>query len=348
MAPWKPIVALVCSLVGAGGIGVAAWLVVRWLSAKREEAEPPTLRTVIGMAGAAALGAGLAWQLLIIGIAWYSNVHHLSSEQRDCLAGWWQMVAWPMLGLGAVISYITWLRGAYYVTAKELRTYFTSPVAYVVMMAVFGISGLLFWWTVKSYMKQEAQDIGGSFMTTAFLLLLISPLLTMRLFAEEKRSGTYETLMTHPVRDVQVVVGKFIAGFSVMAVMLGVLMIQPLILEIGGKPDWGPIWSSYVGLIGWGAAFVAIGVFTSALTNSQIASAAMAWFLLLMLWLLGALRMVDPGKTLSKIGEYMSVSGVMEGFSQGTVDTTALVYLCSVTVFFLFAATMVLFANRSK
>jgi ABC-2 type transport system permease protein len=98
----------------------------------------------------------------------------------------------------------------------------------------------------------------------------------------------------------------------------------------------------------WASVFVAIGVFTSALTNSQIAAAALAWFTLLMLWLLGALRMVDPGKPLSKIGEYMSVSGVMEGFSQGTVDTTALVYLCSATVFFLFAATMVLFANRSK
>jgi ABC-2 type transport system permease protein len=93
---------------------------------------------------------------------------------------------------------------------------------------------------------------------------------------------------------------------------------------------------------------VAIGVFTSALTNSQIAAAAMAWFMLLILWLLGALRMVEPGKAISRIGEYMSVSGVMERFSQGTIETTAMVYLASVTVFFLFAATMALFASRSK
>jgi ABC-2 type transport system permease protein len=170
----------------------------------------------------------------------------------------------------------------------------------------------------------------------------------MRLFAEEKRSGTYETLMTRPVHDVQVVVGKFVAAACVMLVMLAVLLVEPIILQFGGKPDWGPVWTSYVGLVGWSFAFVAIGLFASALTNSQIAAAAMAWFGLILLWLLGALRMVDPGKAISKVGEYMSVSGVMEEFSQGKIDTTRLVYLGSVTVFFLFAATMALFANRSK
>jgi gliding motility-associated transport system permease protein len=348
MAVLRVILWLLVGVVGSGIVGTAAWLAVRSLAARKEEEEPPAARTAVGLSGAAALGAGLGYEIWIISMTWYLVTRHQAAEWWP--PGWLQYVAFPLLAVGLVVCYILWMRGSYYVTLKELRTYFTSPIAYVVMMAVFAISGLLFWWTVKAYMRQEAQDVGGSFMTTAFLLLLISPLLTMRLFAEEKRAGTYEMLMTHPVRDLQVVIGKFVAAASVMLVMLAVLFVEPVILEVGskGQLDWGPIWSSYAGLIGWACAFAAIGVFTSALTNSQIAAAAMAWFTLLMLWLLGALRMVDPGKTLSKIGEYMSVSGVMEGFSQGNIDTTALIYLGSVTVFFLFAATMVLFANRSR
>jgi len=300
------------------------------------------VRKVLSIAGLVLLGLGVGYELLIILVT--------SADARpDWVPGGVQYIAVPALGIGLVMTYIMWFRRCYYVTAKELRTYFTSPVAYAILMAVFGISGLLFWWTLKQYMKGgETQDVGASFMTIAFLLLLISPLLTMRLFAEEKRSGTYEILMTRPVHDLQVVVGKFVAAVCVMLVMLGVVLVQPAIVELGGDPDWGPVWTSYVGLIGWALAFVAIGVFTSALTSSQIASAALAWFFLLMLWLLGALRWVDPGKAISKVGEYMSVSGVMEEFTKGTLDTTRFVYLASVTVFFLFAAWMTLFASRSK
>jgi ABC-2 type transport system permease protein len=144
------------------------------------------------------------------------------------------------------------------------------------------------------------------------------------------------------------VVGKFFGALGVMLVMIAVLFIQPLMAELGGNPDWGPIWSAHLGLIGWSAAFVAIGVFTSALTSSQIAAAAMSWFMLIVLWLLQALRSIDPGKPISKVGEYLSISGVMEEFARGTIDTTRLIYLASVTVFFLFAAWMTLFATRSR
>ncbi len=300
------------------------------------------VRKVLSIAGLVSLGLGIGYELLITLVTWFH-------ARPDWVPGWIQYIAVPCLGIGLIVTYVIWFRRCFYVTAKELRTYFTSPIAYAVMMAVFGISGILFWWTLKQYMKGgEGQDVGASFMTMAFLLLLISPLLTMRLFAEEKRSGTYETLMTRPVHDLQVVVGKFVGAVCVMLVMLAVIFIHPLIIELGGDPDWGPIWSSYVGLIGWAVAFAAIGVFTSALTSSQIASAALAWFFLLILWLLGALRWVDPGKAISKVGEYMSVSGVMEEFTKGTLDTTRFIYLLSVTVFFLFAAWMTLFANRSK
>jgi ABC-2 type transport system permease protein len=262
--------------------------------------------------------------------------------------GWLAYVTFSMLGLGLVFTYALWFPRCWHVTIKELRTYFASPIAYVVMMAVFGISNLIFWWTLKDLMTRQGENIAMTTMTTCFLLLLISPLLTMRLFAEEKRSGTYEILMTRPVHDLQVVIGKFLGAMSVMLLMLLVTFIQPLFAELGGNPDWGPIWSAYVGLIGWSAAFVAIGVFTSALTSSQIAAAALAWFGLILLWLLQALRSIEPGKVISKVGEYLSVSGVMEEFARGTIDSTRLIYLASVCIFFLFAAWMTLFASRSR
>ena len=261
---------------------------------------------------------------------------------------WLPNLVFAALTLGAVVTYAMWFPRCWHLTVKELRTYFASPTAYAVMVAVFAISNLIFWWTLKDLMTRQGENVAMTTMTTCFLLVLISPLLTMRLLAEEKRSGTYELLMTRPIHDLQVVVGKFFGAMGVMVVIIAVLFIQPLMAELGGNPDWGPIWSAHLGLILWSAAFVAIGVFTSALTSSQIAAAAMSWFMLIVLWLLQALRSIDPGKPISKIGEFLSISAVMEEFARGTIDTTRLIYLASVTIFFIFAAWMTLFATRSR
>jgi hypothetical protein len=99
--------------------------------------------------------------------------------------GWLPYVTFSMLALGLVFTYALWFPRCWHVTVKELRTYFASPIAYVVMMAVFGISNLIFWWTLKDLMTRQGENIAMTTMTTCFLLLLISPLLTMRLFAEE-------------------------------------------------------------------------------------------------------------------------------------------------------------------
>jgi len=285
-----------------------------------------------------------------IGVA-YIALYLIASRNGDELPwnpAWLPWVAFLMLCSGAVATYILWFPGCWHITVKELRTYFASPIAYAVMLAIFGISNLIFWWTLKSMQTQPGENIAMVTMTTCFLLVLITPLLTMRLIAEEKRSGTYEILMTRPVHDLQMVVGKFLGAMGVMLVIIAVTFLQPLMAEVGGNPDWGPIWSAYLGLVGWTAAFIAIGVFTSALTSSQIAAAAMSWFIMILMWLLNALRFVDPGKPISKLGEYVSPNGVMEEFARGTIDTTRLVYVASLTVFFLFAAWMTLFASRSR
>jgi ABC-2 type transport system permease protein len=289
---------------------------------------------------------------LTIGLAYVAAYLVASTQNADEMAwnpGWLPWITFPMLIIGAAATYVLWFPGCWHITLKELRTYFASPIAYAVMVAIFGISNLIFWWTLKGMMTQPGQnEIAMTTMTTCFLLVLITPLLTMRLIAEEKRSGTYEILVTRPIHDLQMVVGKFMGAMGVMLVIIAVTFLQPLMAELGGNPDWGPIWSAYVGLIGWTAAFVAIGVFASALTASQIAAAAIAWFMTIMMWLLSALRSVDPGKAISKLGEYMSPNAVMEEFARGTIDTTRLIYVASLTIFFLFAAWMTLFSGRSR
>lgn len=287
---------------------------------------------------------------VVIGLA-YIVIYLISVRDGDEMRwnpAWLPYVTFSLLFLGAAGTYVVWLPRCWHITVKELRTYFASPIAYAVMVAVFGISNLICWWTLRDMMMQQRESIAMITMTTCFLLVLISPLLTMRLLAEEKRSGTYEILMTRPVHDLQVVVGKFFGAMGVMLIMIAVLFIQFLMAELGGNPDWGPIWSAHIGLLGWSSAFVAIGVFTSALTSSQIAAAAMSWFMMILLWLMQALRSIEPGKAISKVGEYVSISGVMEEFARGTIDTTRCIYLASVTIFFLFAAWMTLFANRSR
>ncbi len=293
--------------------------------------------------------------LLILAIAYVGWTVHVAGTNPDGMGtlihGWKPILALVVGVAGLVLTYRFWMRSAWFITLKELRTYFTSPVPYAVGMAVFGINGFIYWLILTQWIESgQAQDVGMTLMTLTFLLLLISPLVTMRLFAEEKRTGTYEMLMTRPLHDVHVVVGKFVGAVCVFGAILAGTLVLPIIVELGADPgpDWGPVWSAYVGLFGWCMAFTAIGLFCSALTSSQIAAAALAWFLLLVLWLLSILREVAPGKLISKVGDYLSPRGTMMDFCQGTINTTHCVYLLSVTVFFLFGAWMALYASRSK
>lgn len=323
-------------VVAVAAVGFQFWL-----------AQMPSLRD--GIIGLVMLVVGLAWFL----VAAY-QYRQGGAMAREWLAEkelWYlPYLAALLLGVGGLVSFINWLPLAWHITIKELRTYFTSPIAYAVMMGVFGVFNLLYWLFLLEW--QKASSGGGvgpqTLMTLTFLILLVSPLLTMRLLAEEKRSGTFEMLMTRPVHDLQVVLGKFASALIVLVVMLAVTAILPLIVEMGGDPDWGPIWTGYAGLVGVCAAFAAIGLFASALTSSQIAAAAVAWFVLLVMWLIGFLEVFFQGKFVAKVGAYISPNKVMVDFSSGTVDTTQVIYLLTVTVFFLFASWMALYQARSR
>lgn len=175
--------------------------------------------------------------------------------------------------------------------AKEIRTLFSSPIAYAVIAVFIVLSGYTF--TVTLFISKQATLVHIFFQAAVQLILLV-PLITMRQFAEERRSGTLELLLTAPVREFDIVVAKFIACMVVLALMTGLTLIYAVVLSIFGQPDWGPIYSGYVGLVMFGAALASIGLMISALTANQIVAAVVSLGLFDTLWAIDTLASLLP------------------------------------------------------
>ncbi len=175
--------------------------------------------------------------------------------------------------------------------AKELQVLYTSPIAYAVIAVFLLLMGYTF--TAFLFLHKTATLI-HSFFQAATLLLLFVPVITMRLFAEERRARTLEILLTSPVREIEVVLAKFVASLSVVVVMVGLTLAYPATLVVFGDPDLGPIYSGYLGLILLGAGLVAIGLAISAITSNQIVAAVVSLGLFLMLWMLDTLGSLLP------------------------------------------------------
>ena len=220
------------------------------------------------------------------------------------------------------------------ICGKEIGTYLSSPMAYIVSAIFIALSGASF----TTYLAQTSYSdtsIRGFLDTGQLLILLFSALLTMRLISEERKLGTWELLLTAPVREYEIVLGKFFSCLLVLAGMLILTLYFPLLLLIFGDPDIGPILTSYLGLFLLGSASVAIGIFASSLTPNQIVSAVVAGGILFGLWFLGMVGSLIP-EPLGEILSYFSLSDHFPGFVRGVVDTRDLVYYLSVTAVFLF------------
>ena len=220
------------------------------------------------------------------------------------------------------------------ICGKEIGTYLSSPMAYIVSAIFIALSGASF----TTYLAQTSYSdtsIRGFLETGQLLILLFSALLTMRLISEERKLGTWELLLTAPVREYEIVLGKFFSCLLVLAGMLILTIYFPLLLLIFGDPDIGPILTSYLGLFLLGSASVAIGRFASSLTPNQIVSAVVAGGILFGLWFLGMVGSLIP-EPLGEILSYFSLSEHFPGFVRGVVDTRDLVYYLSVTAVFLF------------
>jgi ABC-2 type transport system permease protein len=237
------------------------------------------------------------------------------------------------------------LRNTLFIAGKELRSYFVSPVAYVIVAFWLVATGFFFWRSVDVTNEASLRDV---FSVVTILLLLISPALTMRLLAEESRTGTLELLLTAPVRDWSVVIGKFLGALGLYAVMIGLTLTYPVLLMLlGGNPDWGPIWSGYIGLLLLGMSFLAVGLFASSLTSNQMVSAVIAFVILLILFVISQVA----GSVSSGVGDFLSkfsLTDHFDSFPRGIIDLKDVIFYLTFTAVVLFFTVQVVEGRRYR
>ena len=228
------------------------------------------------------------------------------------------------------------------IAKREITAFFASPIAYVVGAAFLFITGLFFVFTVVIGGVATLTDV---FQVTSVILLFVAPILTMRLLSEEARSGTLELLLTAPVRDWEVVLGKFLAAFLFFIAMLVPTLYYLFLLTRYGNPDIPVTFSGYLGVILLGAMLISFGMLTSAMSANQIIAAVLGIAFSLTFWLAGGLANTFHGP-LGNLFEYLSVQEHFFDFILGLITSTNIVYFLSVTAVSLFLATRVLEVRR--
>ena len=239
------------------------------------------------------------------------------------------------------------MRNVLAIAQRELNAYFASPIAYVLI----GFFALLFGWffyVPLAYFEQQSMGmnpnqtlninqmlIGPTLMNTTVIMLFLFPLITMRTYAEEKRSGTIELLLTSPITDVQIILGKVLGAMLLYAAMLAVTTIHLALLFIYGNPEWKPIATGYLGLLLMGGCFLSVGLFISSLTRNQIVAAMATFAVFLMLWVINWIG-TFVGPTTQTVLAYLSLTEHFDDFAKGVIDTKHIIYYLSFMAFGLF------------
>ncbi len=250
------------------------------------------------------------------------------------------------------------------ITGKELRVYFTSPMAYVVIAVFLLVNGYLFYNIVFFAVNQGMQLMrlqGGMpeininemifrpvFHNMAIIMLLTLPMLTMRLIAEEKKAKTAELLMTSPLSLTEIIIGKYFAAVVIFLAMLSLTGFMPLLLDFYGDLKWSPILTGYLGLSLLGGVFLSLGLLASSLTENQVIAGFLGFGLTLLMWLMGWVSQETSGTTLGSVFSYLSIGEHFKNFVNGLIDTSDLVYLLSLVVAGLFLSHRVLESQRWK
>jgi ABC-2 type transport system permease protein len=237
------------------------------------------------------------------------------------------------------------VKNAIIIMQRELRSYFTSTIAYTVAAFFLFICGYLFFSVLAA--TQEA-SLRYMLHNAAVTMLLIAPALTMRLVAEERRSGTIELLMTAPVTDTQVVIGKYLGSLVFFLSMLVLSLQYPIILMRLGSPEMGPMFTGFLGMFLLGAAFLAIGLVASSLTKNQIVAAIGAFAVMLLLWIVQWAAGPTATGWLPEVLRQLSVLGRFDNFVKGVVDTRDLVFFASLIGFCLFLSVRALAAVKAR
>ncbi len=240
---------------------------------------------------------------------------------------------------------------------REIRFYFSTPIAYVVMFIFAGIFGFLYFRNLTYYSELSYQLMQNPyyaqridlilgvfapvFNSNSIILLMVIPPISMRLFAEEKKSGTIELLFTYPVKDLQIVMGKWFAAISIIFCMLLLTVPAPFMaFNFSKSSEWGPVLSGYLGMFLMGIAFLSLGILISALAENQIVAIIVSYGALLAFWFIGWAIDPDSGKQIGKVLGELSVIGHLTNFIKGVINTRDLVY------YILFIFTMVFLTVR--
>jgi len=242
------------------------------------------------------------------------------------------------------------MRNTLAIAHKELRSYFASPIGYIVL----GFFSLLYGWfyvTMLSYFIRQSMQVaqfGGNeamnvnqvmlrplLQNVTILLLFLMPMVTMRSYAEEKRSGTIELLLTSPLKDWEIILGKFLGALALWALALLISLIHIAILFRFGNPEWKPIATAYLGLLLMGGCFISVGLLISSLTSNQIIAGMATFGVFLLLWVVNWIGSFS-GPTVDKITQYLSIIDHFDDFAKGIVDTSHLIYYISFIGFGLF------------
>ncbi len=216
---------------------------------------------------------------------------------------------------------------------RELNAYFLSPIAYIVIAVFLIYTGFFF---STSLFENKVVTLKFSVMYIQFILPFLVPVITMRLFSEESKSGTLETLMTAPISDFEVVMGKFFAAFGLYAVMILSTLIYVVFLHWVGNPDYGSIITSYIGLLLMGSVYIAVGILTSAVTKNQIISAVIGIVGLVFLLIIGFVHYIVGEGFFSECLKYIGTFDHWEAFTKGLVDSRDVIYYITLTVLLLF------------
>ncbi len=237
---------------------------------------------------------------------------------------------------------------------KELRSYFTSPIAYVVMLFFLLLTGIFFTVFISDFsyasMNQSPYGGGSNLNVTyrvlrpllgnmSVILLFVMPLITMKPFADERKSGTMELLLTYPLSDLDVLLGKFLSVLTLFLGMLGLTLVYVLFMGIYSAPEWGTLLAGYLGLTLMAAAFIALGLFISSLTENQIIAAIATFGVLLIFWII-------QWTGTNEIVSYLSILQHFENFSQGLIDTRDLAYYLLFMALWMFLTLRVLESKK--
>ena len=230
------------------------------------------------------------------------------------------------------------------IVRREFATYFLSPIPYLILAVYLALAGVFLYFTIADGADASVRPLVP---TLSVILMILTPALTMRLLAEERKSGTLEVMLTDPVTEWQLVLGKFLGCLLFFALLVSVLLVYGLVFEAYGDPDWVALGFACVGLVLYGGAMIGIGLFLSSLTRNQVVAYVTAFVALLALFLVDDLAGLIGGE-IGRIGSAVGVQQHWDSFRKGILDTRDVVYFVSIAALSLFLSVRVAEARRWK